>query len=78
MAAFAASTALFSPLATPIPIRAEPAWLIIVLTSAKSTLIKPLIVIKSDIPCTACRKTSSAILKASIIEVFFSTICNNR
>ena len=46
----AASTALFSPEETPIPIKAEP-WLdIIVLTSAKSKFTSPDTAIKSEIP----------------------------
>ncbi len=46
----AAACALFSPTPVPIPIREDPAFCIIVLTSAKSTLISPGIVIRSDIP----------------------------
>ncbi len=52
MAFFAASAARFSPVPTPIPISADPRSVIIVLTSAKSKLIKPGTAIKSEIPCT--------------------------
>ena len=50
----------------------------IVRTSAKSTLIRPGSVIRSQIPCTPCRSTSSAILKASSIEVFLSSTSRRR
>ncbi|MNY44285.1 hypothetical protein D3C86_1792990 [compost metagenome] len=50
IAFFAASAARFSPVATPIPIRAEPRSVIIVLTSAKSKLMRPGTAIKSEIP----------------------------
>ena len=49
-----------------------------VLTSAKSKFTKPGEVIKSEIPCTPWRNTSSATCKASFIGVFLSTISNNR
>ena len=45
----------------------------IVRTSAKSRLTSPGIVIRSVMPCTPWRSTSSASLKASTIEVRFST-----
>ncbi|CAB4630798.1 unannotated protein [freshwater metagenome] len=64
----AARIARSSPLAVPIPIRAEPAPCITDLTSAKSKLIRPGVVIKSVIPCTPARSTSSAVLKASTTE----------
>ena len=76
-ACFAASSALFSPDALPIPICAIPVSFIIVLTSAKSKFTVPVTAIKSDIPCTPCLNTSSAILNASFIDVFLSIICNN-
>ena len=66
-----------SPVPLPTPIWANPLSTIIVLTSAKSKLTSPGIVIKSDIPCTPCLKTSSASLKESIKLVFLSTILNN-
>ena len=46
-----------SPRADPIPIKADPAPAITLLTSAKSKLIKPGVVIKSVIPCTPESKT---------------------
>jgi hypothetical protein len=52
IAHLAASEALFSPEPYQIPIRAEPAFLITDLTSAKSTFIKPGLVIKSETHCT--------------------------
>ena len=65
IAASAARTARSSPLALPIPISAVPAPCITDRTSAKSTLISPGTAIRSVIPCTPERKTSSAIMKAS-------------
>ena len=50
----------------------------IVFTSAKSRLIKPGTAIKSEIPCTPCRRTLSASRNASSIGVFLSTTPNNR
>ena len=77
IACFAASSALFSPDALPIPICAIPVFSITALTSAKSRFTKPGTLIKSDIPWTPCLNTSSAILNASTIDVFLSLICNN-
>ena len=74
----AATVARLSPDAVPIPISAEPASLMIVRTSAKSRLTRPGIVIRSVIPCTPCRSTSSASLNASTIEVRFSTTWSRR
>ena len=50
IAILAASIALPSPVPRPIPISAEPDAAITLLTSAKSTLIKPGIVMMSEIP----------------------------
>ena len=50
----------------------------IVRTSAKSRLTIPGTVIRSVIPCTPWRRTSSAILNASESGVFFSTTCSSR
>ena len=77
IACLAASSALFSPDALPIPICAIPVFSIIVFTSAKSRFTSPGTLIKSDIPWTPCLSTSSAILNASIIVVFLSMICSN-
>ena len=60
----AASIPALSPFASPIAIKADPALLIMDLTSAKSMLINPGLVIISEIPWTPWRKTSSASLKA--------------
>ncbi len=49
----AASTARFSPLAVPVPMSAMPISFITVRTSAKSRLIKPGTVIRSEMPFTA-------------------------
>ena len=76
-ACLAASNALSSPIPIPIPMIARPEPSIIALTSAKSKFTSPGTAIKSDIPCTPCLKTSSAILNASTIDVFLSIICNN-
>ena len=56
---------------------AIPVFNMIVFTSAKSRLTVPVTVIKSEIPCTPCLKTSSAIKNASAIDVFLSIICSN-
>src|SRR3989344_1532786 len=68
----AAAWARFSPTPEPTPIKAEPASFMMVLTSAKSTLISPAVVIKSEIPWTPWDKTLSASLKASIKVKFLS------
>ncbi len=52
-----------------MPMMAVPALLMIILTSAKSVLISPGVVIRSVMPWTPCSSTSSAILKAFTIEV---------
>ncbi len=72
MAVLAASIALFSPLADPIPMRAVPESLSTLLISAKSKLIVPAVLIMSAIPSTACLRTSSTILKASLTDIFLS------
>ena len=61
-----------------MPISAVPLSLMIVRTSAKSRLISPGIVIRSQIPCTPWRSTSSATLNASIIEVERSRTSSSR
>ncbi len=52
IAALAATVARFSPVAEPVPISAVPAFASTALTSAKSVLIKPGVVIKPVIPET--------------------------
>ena len=74
----AASSARFSPLAMPVPMSAMPMPRMIVRTSAKSTLISPGTVIRSEMPCTAWRSTSSAIRKASASGVPRSTKLSSR
>src|SRR5437763_774973 len=56
----AASIARFSPIPMPIPSSAVPASLMIVRTSAKSRLMRPGSVTRSDTPWTPWRRTSSA------------------
>ncbi len=65
MAACMASIALRSPAARPVPMSASPCSAMMVRTSAKSTFTRPPTVMMSLMPCTACRSTSSARLKAS-------------
>src|SRR3954451_13119794 len=74
----AASRARFSLVEKPIPISAVPASFMIVRTSAKSRLIKPGRVIRSQMPWTPWRSTSSAIRKASSIEVDLSSTSSSR
>ena len=58
-----------------MPMRAEPALLMIIFTSAKSVLMRPGVVMRSVMPCTPCSRTSSAILKALSTDVFsFDTV----
>ena len=78
MAALAASTAAFSPEASPMPIRADPALLMMLLTSAKSRLMRPGRAMRSEMPLTPWRRTSSAMLNACVIGVFLSTTCMRR
>ena len=73
IAAFAASDARFSPEAVPMPISDAPASCMIVRTSAKSRLMSPGTVIRSVMPWTPWRRTSSAIRNASMIDVRRST-----
>ena len=61
-----------------MPISAVPASCMIVRTSAKSRLIRPGSVIRSQIPCTPWRSTSSAIRNASSIDVDRSSTSINR
>ena len=61
-----------------MPISAEPASRMIVRTSAKSRLTRPGTVIRSVMPWTPWRRTSSAIRNASTTDVFFSTTWSRR
>ncbi len=75
----AASRARFSLFdAKPIPISAVPESFMIVRTSAKSRLIRPGIVIRSVIPWTPWRRTSSAMRNASSIDVDLSSTSSSR
>ena len=66
MAISAAWRARLSPRAEPMPISAEPAPLITLLTSAKSRLIRPGVVIRSVMPWTPESSTWSAERNASM------------
>ena len=69
MAWRAASAARSVPLARPMPMRADPAERMTARTSAKSRLMSPGTVIRSLMPWTPWRRTSSTTRKASTIEV---------
>ena len=77
-ACVAASIARCSPTPMPIPSRACPASAMIVRTSAKSRLISPGSVIRSEIPWTPWRSTSSAIRNASTIDTRLSSTDRRR
>ena len=62
----------------PMPSSALPASDMIVRTSAKSRLIRPGSVTRSEMPCTPWRRTSSATRKASTIEVCLSSTVSRR
>ncbi len=74
----AAATARSSARAEPMPIRAEPAFDMTALTSAKSTLIRPGVVIRSVMPDTPWSRTWSACLKASSTLTLRSLMDSNR
>ncbi len=74
----AAATARSSPRAEPMPMRAEPASDMTDLTSAKSRLIRPGVVMRSVMPWTPLRRTWSADLKASSTETWRSEIESSR
>ena len=78
IAARAALMARLSPDEYPMPISAVPASFMILRTSAKSVLMRPGVVIRSAMPWTPCRSTSSQILNALTIDVCSSEICSNR
>ena len=62
----------------PMPIIELPASRMIVFTSAKSRLMRPGTVMRSLMPCTPWRSTSSTTRNASTIEVFLSTTSRRR
>ncbi len=70
MALSAASSARLSPLAIPVPMRAMPAFDMVVLTSAKSRFTRPGIMIRSVIPFTECSRISSAFMNISSMVAF--------
>ena len=74
----AASSARRSPEPMPMPSSAVPASDMIVRTSAKSRLIRPGSVIRSLMPWTPWRSTSSATRKASTIDVCLSSTDSRR
>ncbi len=74
----AACTARPSPRAEPMPINALPAPDMTLLTSAKSRLISPGVVIRSVMPWTPESSTSSADRKASIRLTPMSPSCSSR
>ena len=78
IARLAASRARFSPVPRPIAIKAAPPSCMIVLTSAKSKLIKPGTVISSLIPWMPWRRTSSAMPKACLTLADLPAICRSR
>ncbi|MDI2023889.1 hypothetical protein PJL18_04438 [Paenarthrobacter nicotinovorans] len=78
MASSAALTARSSPRAEPMPIRAEPAPCMTDLTSAKSRLMRPGVVMRSVMPWTPERSTWSAERKASRTETLRSLMDRRR
>ncbi len=74
----AASVARCSPTPMPIPSSALPASHMIVRTSAKSRLIRPGSVTRSEMPWTPWRSTSSATRNASTIAVCLSSTDSSR
>src|SRR5687768_14635183 len=78
IACWAASIARFSPRPTPVPMRAEPPACMTVRTSAKSTFTRPVTLISDEMPCVACRRTSSAFLSASWKGIPFPTTASRR
>src|SRR5512137_686264 len=74
MAFSAASRARFSPVARPVPMKAMPMPFMTDLTSAKSRLMRPGLVMRSEMPWAAWRRMSSARRKASWTEVLRLTV----
>ena len=70
--------ARFSPTPVPMPMSELPALVMIDRTSAKSTLMSPGIVMRSDIPCTPWESTESATRNASRSVIFLSMTSSNR
>ena len=61
-----------------MPMSALPASCMIVRTSAKSRLMRPGSVMRSQMPWTPCLSTSSAMRNASSIEVDWSSTSSSR
>ena len=78
VACWAASSARFSPVEMPMPIMAVPASFMTVRMSAKSRLMRPGMVMRSVTPWIPGRSVSSQMRKASIMDVFLSTISSRR
>src|SRR5438876_3436708 len=74
----AASMARFSPCAIAAPVIAMPVSHMMARTSAKSRLMRPWTVIRSEIPRTAWKRTSSACLKLSRMEEFRPATASRR
>ena len=72
MARWAASWAFRWPAARPMPMWARPASFMTAVTSAKSMLMKPVLLMMSEMAWTAWRSTSSAISKALDRVIFRS------
>jgi hypothetical protein len=64
MACCAASSARFSPRPMPVPISAAPPFCMTVRTSAKSTLMMPVVVMSREMPWSRGAAPSSAFLTA--------------
>ncbi len=73
----AAARARSSPRAEPMPMSADPALLMIDLTSAKSRLMRPGVVMRSVMPDTPCSSTWSAWRNASRIATWWSVIASS-
>ena len=69
-AILAASSALFLPEAWPTPMWALPASFMTVVTSAKSRLMKPVCLMRSEMLVTASSSTWSAMRKALSMVIF--------
>ncbi len=78
IASSAAWTARSSPRAEPMPMSADPAPCMTDLTSAKSRLIRPGVVMRSVMPWTPDSSTWSALRKASSMETLRSLIDSRR
>ena len=74
MACWDAKTARSSPLAVPVPITASPMFFMTVSTSAKSRLINPWTLMRSEMPLDAWCRIESASLNASTTVVLLSTM----